>query len=594
MPFDDLWWLVLYPAVLTLIQLVVPQTIRRLYLWIGFAFLCTVSVGLALFMAQATELAVVFIALSAAIPVLFAAVRFGLSPLWSRYRSLEVLSQILGAVNWGLNRNRGIDTHAALNAIETSFDFMGFGFSKYLTATPEQGVIQGRSNLEDSLLWKKLEAIYLTSSGRPLRILLMDPLAEEIDKYSRLLKKRYPEKDVREDLYFSLDCLGELQRRFPNLLQVRFYPNSRAYRPSFRLFFCNEGELYVSFYRWGTTGTDLPYVRLRNDGNTFFRPFRILFDYLWEHGQDADLGNMPLTVELGDVYARDSECIARIQRHIRHQLPPQLRGIPFKQLRIAAAAIAGRDSALAIFRIAESGQFDCILPILVGTPEKYLEAVKSRSPITRLGDYQVRALTLRDLRQVIEKQNSAAKTQCHLLNMVFVATDTRLYARIMNDIEEHWRFNTGNPAIDKALMSPCIACHVYIYYLRAMLCRRLGIKTMFGGDRLVHDQMVKVNQMSSVLDAIKTFSREEFDVEFMTPLESSGDNSEVRRDLDAHGIAVVRDVSCRYDGHGQVPREVFDTIEPDSVAQVGRMILSDVVPTIRHAIHELHTARIST
>lgn len=586
----EIWLVVIFPVVLTLIQMLVPRKTRPVYLWLGFAVVCTLSVGVTLYLGRAANLAKALIGLASATPIAFAAVRFALLPFWRRYRELRVLPEILGAVDWGLKRSRNIDTYVALESIRTSFNFMGFGFSKYLKATPDRGVIQGKANLKDSLLWKELEALYFASPNQLVKILMMHPVAHEIEMYSKFLKGRYPDLDVEEDLYFSLDCLKEIQRTFGQTVQVRFYPNPQTYKPSFRLFFCNDNELYVSFYRWGTTGTDLPYLHLKKSDRTFFLPFQILFDYLWQHGKPADVENMPLTVACEDIYTRRPKSIERIRRYIKHQLPPHLKDVPFEQLRITAAAIAGRDSTLAILRSAESGQYDCIVPILVGTPAKYLDVRESHLGSSDLGDFEVRSDTIRRLKQVIKQRSTLVERPCHLLNMIFIATDTRAWGNTIRKIEARWHFDTGDPEVDQAFMSPCIPCHVYIYYLRAMLCHRLGIKKMIGGDRLFHDQVVKVNQMERVLKTIGEVIDQEFDVEFIAPLKTLLEDAEIRRSLDIHGLSNIHDVNCLFDGQGAISLQSYRTLGEDKIALIGQKIERVVIPALRDTLYKLYGA----
>jgi hypothetical protein len=583
----EIWIMVGFPTVLTLIQILVSRTTRPIYLWFGFTVVCAVSIGLTLYLLQSTNLAKTLIGLAGAVPILFAVMRFSIVPFWRRYGKLKVLPEILGAEDWGLKRSENIDTYVALESARTSFNFMGFGFSKYLKATPDRGVINGKNNLRDSLLWKKMEAIFFSAPDQPLRILMMNPLGHEIDKYSKLLKDRYPDQDVEEDLYFSLECLKEMQSTFGEMVQVRFYPYSKTYKPSFRLFFSNGNEFFASFYSWGTTGTDLPYIHLKKSERTFFLPFLNLFDYLWENGEPADIESMPLTIEFDDIYAHRAHSIDRVRKHIRYQLPHHLREIPFQKLRVAAVAVAGRDSALAILQSARSGLYDCIIPILVGTPAKYLEAGVPPAESSELGVYEVRNETIRRLRRVVNQQSDAAENSCHLLNMVFVATNTRAWVTFLKKAKFRSHFDTGIPDVDRALASPCIPCHAYIYYLRAMLCHRLGVRVMIGGDRLVHGQKVKLNQLTPVLESILQVSEKEFGVKFLTPLREIPDNTEIRKSLDALGLSSVPDVDCLFDGEGTISLRDFEALGEEKQALIGNVIQKEVLPELRRTMYEL-------
>lgn len=583
---SDILLMIVYPALLSLVQLLIPQKTRKVHLWIGFAVLCSVSLGLVIYLSQA-NIGVLLIALAVGIPLIFAVVRFIVIPYYKKYKALAVLPNILGAIDWG-KRSQNLDTFLALESIQTSFDFMGFGFSKYVKAMPNRQTSDGKANIKDSLLWKKLEEIYLSSPKQELRILLMNPLAYEIEKYSKLLKEKHPDRDVGDDLYFSLDCLRDVQKTFGNMIQVKFYPYSLTYKPSFRLFFCNDNELYISFYKWGTTGIDLPYVHLKKqEEETFFLPFHLLFDYLWEHGEAADIENMPFTMSLEDIYLGHRFSIERIKKHIRHQLPAHLREIPFEQLRIATASVAGRDSALAILMSVESGQYDCILPVVVRTPGKYTNSQDKVSQYNDLGDYGVRGDTLKRLKQAVEQRSSTLKSPCYLLNAIFIETDARSWINTTTQNESD--APTNNLPFNRAINSPCLACHIYIYYVRAMLCQRLGIKKMIGGDRICHDKTIKINQTEEALNIICRISQKEFGVEFVTPIKTITSNAEIRKPLDRYGLSSINDISCVFDGQGAIDLSNYDDATKSAMEEISRRVELDVIRRLETSLHEIYS-----
>lgn len=292
----EVWLAVLYPVVLVLIQLLVPINTRRTYLWLGFATMCTFSIAVTLYLGEITNFFNVLTWLPGAIPIGFAVLRFNGIPFWHRYQRLKNLQSLLGAVDWGLERSQNADTYDALEQVQTSLSFMGFGFSKYLRASPDRRPITDMSDLSRTLLWSKIQSMQSTESKEALRILLANPLAYDVEKYSRQ-DRQYPQI---EDLYFGLDCLRGLSNAFGDMVQVRFYPNSFSYKPSFRLFFFNNTDLYVSFYKWGFSATDLPYLHLRKGAKTFFYPFQTLFEYLWEHGESADIEKLPCSTPPND------------------------------------------------------------------------------------------------------------------------------------------------------------------------------------------------------------------------------------------------------------------------------------------------------
>lgn len=500
---------------------------------------------------------------------------------------LKNLKEILGAIGWDIKRESNIDTYDALKRIRTSFDFMGFGFSKYLKIKNESGTISDISQLSETILWKKLETILIDDSQKTIRILMMDPLAYEIEKYTTVLKHKYKESDIEDDLHFSLVCLNEMRRTFGKHIQVKFYPNQDSYKPSFRLFFANGEELFASFYRWGTKGLDLPYIHLEKNDKTFYLPFQILFDYLWKHGVDADIENMPLKIKINDIYSDRSNLANRIKRHIKFQLPDILNSKPFHELKIAAVPVAGRDSALAILQIAKSGEFDCLLPILVGTPGKYMKSTNAQYIHNNLGEFSVRCETIREIRNVMNlKENSNG---CYLLNLLFVEPDTYSWSSVFNRIKDDWKFDTSNLNLNNALSSHCIPCHLYIYYIRAKICQLLGIKHMVGGDRVRHDNLVKVNQLETVIDCISQFTQEDFKVEFLAPLKCTIKNNEIKNELDRFGISNIHDVSCIFDGQGSLTFENGDnSIGDEVVNQLKLKINTIILPSLESVFYEIH------
>lgn len=514
-------------------------------------------------------------------PFLIVILRYAIFPTIKRFKKLSELQEILGAVEWGLERNKNIDTFEAIKKINTSFSFMGFGFSKYLKASNDQEMIDSKINLRQSLLWDKLKEICVKSPQQKIQVLLMNPLALEIEKYSKLIDKRYPMVD---DLYFGLDCLRDIRKSFGESVQVRFYPNSLTYKPSFRLFFFNEHECYVSFYQWGTSATDLPYLHMKQGEKNFFHPFKILFDYFWEHGETADIDNMPFTIRLRDIYNGENNSLNRLKNYIFDQLPAHLKNIPFDRLRIAIAAIAGRDSAISILQSAVSGDYDCIVPVLIGAPSEFLPGIDHPISSNALGDFMIRSDTIKNLKQVIKKIDDGLEQKCYILNIVNISTGTQPWSDFLKKTRTVWRFQTDDPSIDYALSTPCVPCHIYIHYLRAMLCNRLGIKIMISGDRIYHDNFVKLNQMKTVLEKISDIIRHDFDVNLTLPLLDIRDSRALQRNLELFGINQIYDVDCYFSGQCVLPAEKYQKFDKILLSAVNDKIEHEIVIILRKTL----------
>jgi hypothetical protein len=440
--FGQIFFLILYPALLSFIQLLIPTRVKALYKTLIFIGLFLLGLVIFLYVQGGLfTISVSYLLIGMFIPVLFAMFRFWLNPLYKHYHRLLMLKNILGAVDWGLERTQNIDTYSALEHVESTFSFMGFGFSKYLKATNDYKSISGKTEINNSLLWQKIKSIYFNCPKRPLKVLLMNPLAYEIEKYSRVSDQKYPQV---EDLYFSLDCLNDIRRTFGDIIQVKFYPNSLTYKPSFRLFFFNDYDLYLSFYQWGTTASELPFIHLKKSDKNFYYPFQVLFDFFWEHGEYADIENLPFIITLKDVYTRNSQILERVKRYINDQLPTHLKEIPFHKLRIAAAAIAGNDSALSILEVANSGDYDCIIPIMIGAPAEHLTNEELLQGDQKLGDFAIRSETIKKIKKVLESSTNEGVARCVLLNVIYLKTGTRPWIDVLRKMENKLCIESGD------------------------------------------------------------------------------------------------------------------------------------------------------
>jgi hypothetical protein len=237
-------------------------------------------------------------------------------------------------------------------------------------------------------------------------------------------------------------------------------------------------------------------------------------------------------------------------------------------------------------RSIDSGQYDCIVPVVVGTVATYLDAPEPSYGPAKPPEPGLRSETVRLLKRAAEGREAAADGRCHLLNVVHVASDPRVWAETIRRTEASWRFDTGSPEADLALMSPCVPCHVYVYYSIALLCQALGIRKMIGGDRVVHDQVVKVNQMECVLESIRRSVSQEFGVEFTVPLKEIADGREVRKSLDARGIRSIYDISCVFDGQAAISLEGYRSLGEETMTLISERIETQVIPGLRTTLHE--------
>ena len=107
-----------------------------------------------------------------------------------------------------------------------------------------------------------------------------------------------------------------------------------------------------------------------------------------------------------------------------------------------------------------------------------------------------RNITIRQAARVLNK-----RLECDFINPFVKLCDLRL-----------WSILNGRyiASLIKAFgtYSPCIGCHVYVHTLRVALAKMIGVKMIITGERLMHDEKVKINQTSISLSAHEEFFNE--------------------------------------------------------------------------------------
>jgi hypothetical protein len=112
-------------------------------------------------------------------------------------------------------------------------------------------------------------------------------------------------------------------------------------------------------------------------------------------------------------------------------------------------------------------------------------------------EYGDRDITISQAARVLNK-----RLECDSINPFVRLCDLRL-----------WSILNGRyiASLIKAFgtYSPCIGCHVYVHTLRVSLAKMIGVKMIITGERLMHDEKVKINQTS-----VSFSSHEEFFSEY--------------------------------------------------------------------------------
>ena len=163
--------------------------------------------------------------------------------------------------------------------------------------------------------------------------------------------------------------------------------------------------------------------------------------------------------------------------------------------------IAGRDSIVAILKAQELRQFSFLLPSIVYTGTEY-------------GDPEILIKRL----DFVKKE--LAKRDAHTFEPVIHGSPKLWMQLCANSVEisiERWGFYT-----------PCIACHLYLHIMRALLAIKLKISRIVTGERSSHEGVIKLNQLPYVLESFKDFFAS-YGIELMQPLKNIASNEEIAK-----------------------------------------------------------------
>ena len=168
---------------------------------------------------------------------------------------------------------------------------------------------------------------------------------------------------------------------------------------------------------------------------------------------------------------------------------------------LALAEIAGRDSVAAVLTAVEQHPIKGVLPTIAYTG-------------TEFGDWEQVFATSRFVAERLRGRDIT------VFDPVFIGSP------------QFWRLLCGRYIVALfnrfGFYTPCLGCHLYLHALRIPLARLTGASYIISGEREQHDVRIKVNQVSSALDAYTGFV-ERFEVELLVPLRSIYSGEEIER-----------------------------------------------------------------
>ncbi len=168
---------------------------------------------------------------------------------------------------------------------------------------------------------------------------------------------------------------------------------------------------------------------------------------------------------------------------------------------LAIGEVAGRDSAAAIIKAASFDSIGAVLPTLVCTGTEY------GSWETVLGNVAL-------IKDRVDK-----------------GYRKRFYdAILLGDVDLWWALNGRFLSVIRerfGLYSPCFGCHLYMHLVRVPLAKELDCRTIISGERVKHDNQIKINQTSLVLDAYEEVL-ESSGIRLIFPVRDISSGSEIK------------------------------------------------------------------
>ncbi|NWF75267.1 MAG: hypothetical protein HXY53_01600 [Nitrospirae bacterium] len=157
---------------------------------------------------------------------------------------------------------------------------------------------------------------------------------------------------------------------------------------------------------------------------------------------------------------------------------------------VAIAEIAGRDSFAAVIKACEIRTIKAIIPTVAYTGSEY----------GNWDDTFKKIQTLKD---------KLFKNGIKVFNTILLGSPEywwKLCGRYLLHFQKIYGFYT-----------PCTGCHLYFHTIRVPLAKKLKINLLIAGERELHDNRIKVNQIKIALDTYIDFLKS-YDIELLLPI----------------------------------------------------------------------------
>lgn len=180
--------------------------------------------------------------------------------------------------------------------------------------------------------------------------------------------------------------------------------------------------------------------------------------------------------------------------------------------------VSGRDSIAAIINILEEYDEAVIVPTVVKLSVEY-------------GDKNARI-------NLLDKLSSIFGSHRFIDGLLFDVDELwKLISTYkMQHVIRHYKFYT-----------PCIACHLSFHLIRILIAKKLKILNVVSGERIIHTDKEKINQLGFVLDFYNEIYKSQ-GVNHILPVRNIIEGSQIDKLLYSYGIE-CSDLNCLYSGN---------------------------------------------
>ncbi|MDY6950933.1 MAG: hypothetical protein SWE60_05435 [Thermodesulfobacteriota bacterium] len=187
--------------------------------------------------------------------------------------------------------------------------------------------------------------------------------------------------------------------------------------------------------------------------------------------------------------------------------------------RLAIVEIAGRDSVAAAISGVERKGFTDLLPTYAYTATEHGPWASVEEAVRRL---------------------AARLPEVRVHELVVMGSPgfwQALNGRFMAELTARFGFYT-----------PCIGCHLYLHSVRIPLAVTLGKVPIISGERELHDEAIKVNQISEALEVYQEMAKD-FGVRLLLPLRHMAEGSRIEELLGSQWQAGKEQLGCVLSGN---------------------------------------------